>query len=325
MVAPLKECKVYFSPVQEGEGDPSPDNVRAIGGWTECELYHTRKNLLPSYKTTQSTTQVVIGQNNKRYHYDIKLPAGTYTIFVNSAISAFVYLAIQNVNNGKSIGNTNEAITFTLSNNSNIEFFVYNSKGIIPENITSFQLEKGSSATSYEPYTSTTLPIDWTTEAGTVYGGYVDLVTGEVWQEWACETANDKSWNIVGSHIYQWGHSKGQEDNLSFQKNSINSHCSFKVATYADNASVCGLNPNGAMYVGSKAIDALGLSPITVEKWTTFLQEQEQAGTPFQVCSPLKTPKLIATLSPSQLKTLRGINNIWSNTNGNIELKYWAH
>lgn len=33
MKAPLKECKVYFNPIQEGSGDPSPDNVRNIIGW----------------------------------------------------------------------------------------------------------------------------------------------------------------------------------------------------------------------------------------------------------------------------------------------------
>lgn len=33
MAANLKECKVYFKPKQEGEGDPSPENVRPIHGW----------------------------------------------------------------------------------------------------------------------------------------------------------------------------------------------------------------------------------------------------------------------------------------------------
>ena len=30
MKAPLKECKVYFNPIQEGSGDPSLDNIRDI-------------------------------------------------------------------------------------------------------------------------------------------------------------------------------------------------------------------------------------------------------------------------------------------------------
>ena len=34
----LKECKVYFSPVQEGTGEPSPSNVRPINGWSGLVL-----------------------------------------------------------------------------------------------------------------------------------------------------------------------------------------------------------------------------------------------------------------------------------------------
>lgn len=35
---PLKSCVVRIEPVQEGTGDPSPDNVRPIKGWTGCTL-----------------------------------------------------------------------------------------------------------------------------------------------------------------------------------------------------------------------------------------------------------------------------------------------
>lgn len=33
-----------FSPVQEGTGDPSPDNVRPISGWTGCDIYIEKNN-----------------------------------------------------------------------------------------------------------------------------------------------------------------------------------------------------------------------------------------------------------------------------------------
>ena len=38
MAAPLKECKIHFNPVQEGSGDPSPDNVRPISGWNNIQI-----------------------------------------------------------------------------------------------------------------------------------------------------------------------------------------------------------------------------------------------------------------------------------------------
>ena len=46
MVGKLKSCRVSFSPVQEGSGDPAPDNVRPITGWTGCTVWRTGKNLL---------------------------------------------------------------------------------------------------------------------------------------------------------------------------------------------------------------------------------------------------------------------------------------
>ena len=56
LIAPLKECKINFSPVQEGSGDPSPENVRNIVGFTEINTYKASKNLLnPAYYSFSST------------------------------------------------------------------------------------------------------------------------------------------------------------------------------------------------------------------------------------------------------------------------------
>ena len=46
---------------------------------------------------------------------------------------------------------------------------------------------------------------------------------------------------------------------------------------------------------------------------------------PIDIVYPLNEPQLITTLTPQQLTTLSGINNIWSNANDQIELKYWTH
>ena len=42
----IRSFKVYFSPKQEGEGTPSPENIRPISGWTGVEVQHCGKNLL---------------------------------------------------------------------------------------------------------------------------------------------------------------------------------------------------------------------------------------------------------------------------------------
>ena len=39
--ATLRQLSVAFSPVQEGSGDPSPDNVRPILGWDSVNVWHS--------------------------------------------------------------------------------------------------------------------------------------------------------------------------------------------------------------------------------------------------------------------------------------------
>ena len=38
---PVKKLVVDIEPVQSGTGDPSPDNIRPITGWTICNIYHS--------------------------------------------------------------------------------------------------------------------------------------------------------------------------------------------------------------------------------------------------------------------------------------------
>lgn len=72
MVAPLKECVINIEPVQSGSGDPSPDNVRPITGWTELNAWNDPEHgglvnwnqlasLEPSYWTTYRMSVSVSG------------------------------------------------------------------------------------------------------------------------------------------------------------------------------------------------------------------------------------------------------------------------
>lgn len=44
---PIQGMKIAINPVQSGEGDPSPDNVRPISGWAAAKITRTGMNLLP--------------------------------------------------------------------------------------------------------------------------------------------------------------------------------------------------------------------------------------------------------------------------------------
>lgn len=200
MTAPLKECKVYFSPVQEGSGDPSPDNVRPINGWTGVEVYQSRED-------------------------------------------------------------TSNFITFH---------------------------------------------IDWTDEAGTVYGGYVDLVTWEVVAEYVqriYDGSSDESWALSGNDTYVCNQMDARND-----IRNIRPICDkfYMETTYGTNYRI---RP-----IGNK------IYANTVAEWREWLMQN-----PIQVVYELAEP-IHYSLTPTQLKTLRGTNNIWaSNNGGNIEMAYWSH
>ena len=99
--------------------------------------------------------------------------------------------------------NSNVNIGLTKTSPSNAAYLIFNIAGypgtndtIAPSDVTYFQLEEGSSSTAYAPYSNicpisgwtgmqlnangTVIPISWQTEAGTVYGGKLDVLTGKL-------------------------------------------------------------------------------------------------------------------------------------------------
>ena len=50
--ANIRSLKVHFSPKQEGSGDPSPENVRPIGGRDSVTVSCCGKNLFPLTKNS---------------------------------------------------------------------------------------------------------------------------------------------------------------------------------------------------------------------------------------------------------------------------------
>ena len=62
-------------------------------------------------------------------------------------------------------------------------------------------------------------------------------------------------------------------------------------------------------------------------EWISSMDTYTPGSTPSvgsQVAYKLSEP-VIFHLTPYSIKTLEGINNIWSNTNGTVSIKYWTH
>lgn len=145
---------------QAGTGDPSPENIRAITGRESVEIAACGKNLLdPQYKTFTKHTG---GQANVYWgHPDsfngIYIPAGkSYTISLQNTPKAAAIYVRRWVDREELVyiyGVT--TFTFSLEKSEIVYFEYYYSEISAPTSADglNFQLELGSTATAYEPYT----------------------------------------------------------------------------------------------------------------------------------------------------------------------------
>ena len=184
VAGPLRQLKIEFSPVQEGSGDPSPENERPISGWTGVNVWQRGKNLFhigdaPIDETKNGCTFEINGAsghlsgtstieggtlptNYTAYHY-VELPAGTYTISSTSFANSGCYLRTRwdSAAGSSFISETGapNGYTFTLTTTRKlyITVGVYGtaSVGYFKENVDfdfEIQIELGNAKTDFVPY-----------------------------------------------------------------------------------------------------------------------------------------------------------------------------
>ena len=354
MAAKLKECKVHFSPVQEGTGDPSPENVRPITGWAGVEVYRTGKNLFPVATGTEllncsdsgTTKRIdIVGLDpSKSYTFQATWSApwetdGGKRIYVNGESTEMIRPVTGEtapIHKTTTVKPSSDGTIFITANRTALNDASY------AASLVNMQLEVGTAATPYEPYSGTTLPINWSDSAGAVYGGYVDLVKGEVVETWGGITLNGMmnayvsggsyrgtnctdAWFDAGS--YSWGYS------ASYATMSLDDSCcdAFKLV----NKAIWGnpdlypwhyvLNSTNQIHcvfvnnvVGITAEDTNAEAITKIKAWIN--------NNPVAVKYKLGESKYIHhSIDPITLKSLRGINNVWSNANDNIKVTYYTH
>lgn len=193
----IKQVKtINIEPVQAGSGDPSPDNVRPITGWTGATVQRTGKNVLslPIYYRSNLTVPELFFIKAGTYilHYTVS-GATSWRVGVwmrdrdGNNLSDNVYKPYQYFSWYTSPGywmdggnGVRTSISITIVEDCYVRFFFGLGDTTSSTVFSDQMLELGSTATSYEPYTGTTFPVTFPASAGTVYGGYVDLVEGKL-------------------------------------------------------------------------------------------------------------------------------------------------
>lgn len=161
--------------------------------------------------------------------------------------------------------------------------------------------------------------VSWQDEAGTMYGGYVDLVTGELVATHKKATFDGSSdFTVMSSSLYVvWQNIADMASGIFYSDPYVMCDKCIKVSARGDvDSNVLGMlfgynNSSIYMYNLNKYAGTTGDSA-TVRAW---LNEN-----PIIVTYPLATP-IHYQLTPQQIETLIGRNNIWSEQ-GPVSVQY---
>jgi len=170
-------------------------NICPISGWTGANVSRTGKNLIyrVDYGYINSTGGISSGNNNCYTNYFRVVPGQKIAYSVKyipnfeSRTVAFYDRNKTYISRSRSqiYGRAGTALIYTVPANAyycRCSINIVNSWSATNANFlfAETMVEYGDTKTAYEPYNSAsaTIPISWESEAGTVYGGTLDVTTG---------------------------------------------------------------------------------------------------------------------------------------------------
>ena len=314
----LQECKAEIESVQEGSGDPSPTNIRPISGQTEVTVTRCGKNMfdissLIYGRIDNNGNDYQDGSPNfKRTQY-IFLKAGTYTLSRKTASSWYkCYLYNLNkigvgflVNNNTDLYNS-----FVLENDGYIRIAF----GYVPTDEDCIQLEHGDTATEYEAYNGNTYTIQL---GDTIYGGELDVVTGELRATHGEVDLGDLNWmydptSWIGANFY------AEFNNIKY----IGDYATTTYPILCEKYKVAARNLD-SFVDDSITVDGSVGQPTHIQvKDSTYTDAIvfKTAVTGTKLVYELATPYTIQ-LTPQQIRLLEGTNNLSCNT-GELNIEY---
>lgn len=322
----------HIEPVQEGSGDPSPDNVRPIKGFTGAKLTRCGKNLLEITTPTKTVNGVTFTVNSDKsitvngtptsgssaYNIIAKIPTSGKTVVLsannkNQQYGKFWVEAVSIRPDGttRDVPLTKDVVLNNTST-SIIGITIAVAAGVTVQNQEiKLQVEVGDTVTPYEPYQGN----EYTVQFGeAVYGGSYDWDKGELISAllplnidylWRGTSVNEDYARFVITGKGQRGQT-GYCDILPLIKNES-----------AYSGSKQGVYPNGD---ADMAIDFL----LSVDNLVPFGAMREDKGTYRDAAKKylaakkaklygLMTPQK-TLLTPQQIPALSGTNNLHSDT-----------
>lgn len=326
---PIQGMKIAINPVQSGEGDPSPDNVRPISGWTGCTLTRTGKNLLNTSKYQFNAKTVYLGISTSPTKGYIYLTAGTYSLSAETlVISKFFIQADGEAAQGLGSGTTNPQVSFTVVEDNYYKIWLYQNSQLLISDIKWVQLEKNPTVTAYEPYKGNVYELSFAA-AGTVYGGYLTYNGDGTWTltvdhytmtvTGADITATINLGDVIRTNLVYVESGKNATGRNAL---AISNWLPRIAANYSGNAMGFYFDTESRVYIKAPN-NAIGITSETSVGDRLALTKAYFDANPLLIVYPLATA-LSFTLTGPEVLTLLGINNIWADTGDIEELAYRA-
>ena len=295
------ELTATIVPKQSGTGTPSPENIRPISGWESVETSVCGKNLLDPETIVEGkyyNASLVEVTNAGKAHSGI-IPIKSNTSYcLNGFAGSGIYAMLALDENKQPIatwyGGASKNEPFVATTPSNAKYAILNFN---IDQVGTIAFYESATVDGYIPYQATT----HTTDLGrTVYGGTVDVVSGTL-------TVNHA---IVDLGTLDWEYSSGIFINYNTQ---VDLHTKER-----------GGNAVCSIYQRSPAISASNMADYSVQimggasvsnAWVkdsryTTAADFKTAMQGVQLCYELSTPTTY-TLTPQQINTLQGVNNVW--------------
>ena len=314
----IEELIVDIVPVQEGSGNPAPDNVRPITGWSEAKVMRSGKNLFDESQYQNLVTDYDYSSDG--YHCKIiqLKPNTAYTISqrAGTADSSVVLLLNNNrrVNNGGYFDCRLESSEKTFTTDYTGRLYI----GVWYSNDTAYnarfalckiQIELGSTATAYEPYLGNTFTISL---GDTRYGAVLDVTRGKLrvthaykvlngTENWYAITSPANGFRNSGSTDFPGRKSGGEFicNRLYDKGNSLSDLTNTWDAVFASNLNI--------------RTDSLFADADAFKAWV--------ASNNLECVYELETPVEV-DLTPANITALLGDNYIWADCGPVTQLEY---
>ena len=306
----LTAFTIPFLPVQSGTGDPSPENVRQISGWTGVTAYRAGVNvLIPVFEEGRISASTGGNVQDDTYYRSKELSpvkAGEkYTTVWNGTYKRVYWYD----KNGVFISSD----TSSLADKTAPEGACYVRMAVPKVDVSSPEntcaINYPSTETEYIPYTGQSYPVTFP-DGQTIYGGTLDAVAGVLSVEWQKAYLKNLSWYAYsGTRVFASNIHKDKTKDIFSDSFPI-------VRNYNNNESIL-VYTNGAGYADSIYFIKDGLA--SYDEFIEWLNGLENNPA---IVFPLQTPLEIPLSDVPVPVTMKGDNTIWTDTNGSNTIKY---